>query len=228
MNTSFNNKGFTRTTNFTKFGLLNFLRKQKNIKNSENFEYKNLVGGFTLVETLVAIAIFATSIVGLISITARGVNDNVFVKNKLTASYLAQEGVELVRNMRDTSLLPSSLEDPATWNEFLTTTLWIGNCYRPTAGSTNSCYIDGSSNSIVASQCLGVDGACPALDFNSGTSSYTYNTANPSNFTRTIYAQQAGNENPDEILVVSEVTWDQGENTHKVRYQANLLNWFNP
>lgn len=226
MNTSFNNKGFTRTTNFTKFGLLNFLRKQKNIKNSENFEYKNLVGGFTLVETLVAIAIFATSIVGLISITARGVNDNVFVKNKLTASYLAQEGVELVRNMRDTSLLPSSLEDPATWNEFLTTTLWIGNCYRPTAGSTNSCYIDGSLNSIEAFQCI--DSTCPELGLDSETGLYTYNTTDSSNFTRTIYAQPASNENSDEILVVSEVSWDQGENTHKVRYQANLLNWFNP
>ncbi len=53
--------------------------------------------GFTLIETLVAIAIFAFSITGLISITATGVFDTNFVKNKFTASYLAMEGVERVR-----------------------------------------------------------------------------------------------------------------------------------
>lgn len=180
--------------------------------------------GFTLVETLVAIAIFATSIVGLISVTARGVNDNVFVKNKLIASYLAQEGVELVRNMRDTSLLP---ENAVSWNVFLNNTdHWIGNCYRTSPANTDACTIDGTETVLDAVECI--DGVCPALGFDSATNSYTYNTIDSSNFTRTIYAQQAGNENPDEILVVSEVTWDQGENTHKVRYQANLLNWFNP
>ncbi len=180
--------------------------------------------GFTLVETLVAIAIFATSIVGLISITARGVNDNVFVKNKLIASYLSQEGVELVRNMRDTSVLPENAVD---WNTFLTDqTNWVGNCYRSTVANTNACAIDGTLTELAAEEC--VDGVCSPIGFDTTTSTYTYNSISDSIFTRTIYIQPVTGGNPNEALIVSDVSWNQGGNEYNVSYQHNIFNWFNP
>jgi len=178
--------------------------------------------GFTLVETLVAIAIFATSVTGLISITARGINDNVFVKNKIIASYLSQEGLELVRNMRDTSILP---ENAVTWQEFLTdSNNWVGNCYDNLPG-VNACYIDGAAGELVADEC--VDGDCQQpLGFDTSSSRYTYLTIDNSIFTRTITIRPIALGNNEEAVVNSVVTWTQGENIHRVSYQYNLFNWF--
>lgn len=61
--------------------------------------------GFTLVETLVAISIFTMSILALFSVLAQGISNTGYAKKKMVASYLAQEGVEYVRNMRDNAVL---------------------------------------------------------------------------------------------------------------------------
>ena len=61
--------------------------------------------GFTLVETLVSISIFSMAILGLLSILASGITNTTYAKQKMTADYLAQEGIEYVRNIRDTAVL---------------------------------------------------------------------------------------------------------------------------
>ncbi|MEJ0001975.1 MAG: prepilin-type N-terminal cleavage/methylation domain-containing protein [bacterium] len=65
-------------------------------------------GGFTLVETLVAISIFTLSVLIMLSVLSKGISDTAYAKKKLIASYLAQEGIEYMRNMRDTYMLYSA------------------------------------------------------------------------------------------------------------------------
>jgi Tfp pilus assembly protein PilV len=67
------------------------------------FQKKN--NGFTLVETLVAVTIFTFAILALMSVLASGISNTNYAKQKMTASYLAQEGVEYLRNIRDTHVL---------------------------------------------------------------------------------------------------------------------------
>ena len=67
------------------------------------FKQKN--GGFTLVETFVAISIFTVSLLGIISVLASNIANISYAKQKMTATYLAQEGIEYVRNIRDTDAL---------------------------------------------------------------------------------------------------------------------------
>lgn len=69
-------------------------------------------------ETLVAISIFTMSILGLLSILASGISDTNYAKEKMVASYLAQEGIEYVRNMRDTAVLYDTLGAQHGWNAF--------------------------------------------------------------------------------------------------------------
>lgn len=57
--------------------------------------------GFTLVETLVAIAVLMLAIIGPMTIAARGLQSAFFAKEQLTATYLAQEAVEAMRMYRD-------------------------------------------------------------------------------------------------------------------------------
>src|SRR3989344_5252969 len=77
------------------------------------FKQKNKA--FTLVETLVAISIFTVSLLGIMSVLASGISSTNYAKQKMIASYLAQEGIEYVRNIRDTNVLYSV---NGGWNGF--------------------------------------------------------------------------------------------------------------
>jgi Tfp pilus assembly protein PilV len=58
-----------------------------------------------LIETLVAVSIFSLSILSLMAVLAQGISDTNYAKQRIIAAYLAQEGIEYVRNMRDTYVL---------------------------------------------------------------------------------------------------------------------------
>ncbi len=78
----------------------------------------NKKSGFTLVETLVSISIFTMSILGLMSILASSISNTSYVKQKITAEYLAQEGIEYVRNLRDNAVLYDVGGAQAGWDVF--------------------------------------------------------------------------------------------------------------
>lgn len=52
--------------------------------------------GFTMVESLVAITILLIAVVGPLSLLATALRDSVYLRNEITANYLAQEGLEVV------------------------------------------------------------------------------------------------------------------------------------
>ena len=84
----------------------------------------NKNNAFTLIEVVVAIFIIALVIVGVFTLIQRTIMDRAFIASQLQASYLAQEGIELVRNQRDENWLngitpwdtidTSAIDDPIT------------------------------------------------------------------------------------------------------------------
>lgn len=61
--------------------------------------------GFTLVETLVAITILLVVIMGPMTIAQKGMQNAYFANEQTTAVFLAQEGIETVRKIRDNKAL---------------------------------------------------------------------------------------------------------------------------
>lgn len=57
--------------------------------------------GFTLIETFGAITILIMAVLGPLALLVRSISDAEIIKNQITASYLAQEAIELVINRRD-------------------------------------------------------------------------------------------------------------------------------
>lgn len=57
--------------------------------------------GFTMIETLIAVAILMISIAGPLTIAQKGLTAAVYARDQVTASFLAQDAMEYIKNIRD-------------------------------------------------------------------------------------------------------------------------------
>lgn len=62
---------------------------------------KNGNSGFTLIEAMIAVTLIISGITGLLVLVNRSMGFAILASNQLIAANLAQEGIELVRNIRD-------------------------------------------------------------------------------------------------------------------------------
>lgn len=67
--------------------------------------------GFTLIEILVVVFVLGVGLIGALSFFNINLNNQFEAKNELIAASLAQEGADLVRNIRDYNLLNSKAFD---------------------------------------------------------------------------------------------------------------------
>lgn len=61
--------------------------------------------GFTILELLITISIISIGLLGILGITPLMLSQSSYANSRLIAVHLAQEGIELVKNMRDYNLL---------------------------------------------------------------------------------------------------------------------------
>lgn len=184
--------------------------------------------GFTLIETLVAISIFTMSVLTMLVVLGQGISSTGYAKQKSSAGYLAQEGMEYIRNMRDTYVLYSA---PAGvgWTTFVNTKM-LPNC-----GAPKACYFDpydpsknifslGSNMPVTQMDLLTCpnNNSCPNLLYDSGTGRYGYATGTASGFVRQITVNQVS---ADELKVTSTVYWTQGSRVYSTSFSENLFNW---
>jgi prepilin-type N-terminal cleavage/methylation domain-containing protein len=152
--------------------------------------------GFTLVETLVAISILLVAIVGPMTIAAKGLQSAFYAREQITAFWLGQEGVELVRELRDQSALEHEN--------------WLANI-PPSCGNANGCGLDARgvavNNCTAGNNCrLNYDDGPLAAPGHRGF--YTHAAGTPSQYTRRIFVQESSNNK--EAIVTVEVSWQSG------------------
>ena len=204
--------------------------------------------GFTLVEVLISLAIFSIAITGVITVAAQGGITANSVKNRVAATYLADEGIELVRGLRDTMILGSGSAPTATSNviwetEFANSASNIFTKCNPSHG----CDIDlrnvaattdpFPTLSNILNCAVGVP--CPLYYDNIPTDQYygyyiNNNLAGsggpltPSPFSRviTIVAQAPTSPYAGEVRVTSTVTWKEGSNVRTVTQSESLFDWY--
>lgn len=149
--------------------------------------------GFTLVETLIAIAILLVAIAGPMTIAARGLQTAFYAREQITAFMLAQEGVELIRSLRD--------QDALQHNS------WLAGIPSACSGS-QGCGADarGSPTRDCASKSCQLNYDDGPLEGHRGF--YTYATGTLTPFTRQIlvYPLPGGRE----TRVTVNVSWQSG------------------
>ena len=175
--------------------------------------------GFTLVEALVIVFIIVVGVVGVAALITGLIRPSANVASRLEASYLAQEGIEIVRNMRDTNFLAirsgncDPIANPEAWKG-------VGTC---TGGATlvnlTSCatgcradYDDPLLNTFYGGEFLNVVNGF-----------YSYDIGTPTPYERKITIVQSGSyvSGDDALEVDVEVSWG----TQSVTASTVLYNW---
>jgi prepilin-type N-terminal cleavage/methylation domain-containing protein len=157
--------------------------------------------GFTLVEVLVAIAVLAVGLVPAFQMATSAIAISGTVRNSLTASFLAQEGLEVVRAMRDTNWFTSLPFDDTL----------LAKCQTGCMVQYNS-----TTDKIIAST-----GSFLKQDPTSGL--FQYNTGNDTLFKRTVTITEP---NPYELKVVSAVDWTDKGKSNSISVEYHLFNWW--
>ena len=73
--------------------------------------------GFTMIELIITLSILSFGIIGVYSVFSPVVTSTYGISHRLIASYLAQEGFEIVRNLRDNNFIANP--SPPTWSDGL-------------------------------------------------------------------------------------------------------------
>ncbi len=183
------------------------------------FFHKHQHTGFTLIETLVAIFIFSSALVALSGVASRGVNSVNRIKEVVTAEFLAQEGLEIVRYVRDNG----TLANVSPWD--------AGFAGSPNCLSGN-CDIFYPAGIPELQQCPSQQ--CAPLVLQNG----IYRQAggmlaglSPTDFTRSIRVRPLANDtagNPIEYLVSATVSWPVGTSSRSVTISTTLTDWQTP
>ncbi|TSC77703.1 MAG: hypothetical protein G01um101424_326 [Parcubacteria group bacterium Gr01-1014_24] len=185
--------------------------------------YQQKNKGFTLVETLVAISIFTMSILALLVVLTQGIANTNYAKTKIIASYLAQEGIEYIRNMRDTFVLYDATDSQTGWNSFnsklINSSCQIGNgCYFDDQNLNYANPVQPMAG-ITVSPC---GASCPPLLYDEITGKYGYTTGVNSGFTRKVKITVIS---PNEIKVFSTLYWTQSSGSYNIVFSESLFNW---
>jgi len=76
--------------------------------------------GFTIIEVSVAIGVMMIGVAGIYALVPRVVKTVSLNTDKFIAVQLAQEGIEIIRNIRDSNWLEQGFASSTPWNDGLT------------------------------------------------------------------------------------------------------------
>lgn len=170
--------------------------------------------GFTMVETLVSVAILMMAIAGPLTIAQKGLSSALLAQDQATASFLAQDAMEFIKNIKESNILNRSKDEFADK---------IDEC----TVESNPCSIDtvvGNPNASLNNySSAGIAHCNPSstCKLNLTTAGYTHTSGTPTKFSRYFYLKRYLN-NQDQYQITVVVEWNRLIN-HSVVYQSNIF-----
>ncbi|MDO8594703.1 MAG: prepilin-type N-terminal cleavage/methylation domain-containing protein [bacterium] len=181
--------------------------------------------GFTIIETLVAIAVLLLAITAPLTIAERGLASAESARQEITAFYLAQEAVEYIRNLRDTNAI-NGLGGTSDWLENL------DFCFDAEEG----CGVDPTANGTTEPQIIECEtdpNDCLLYQYKTGTNDkllglFGHRTTSgweKAQYTRKVFVKEI--EAGKEAKVRVTISWVAGAlGSRTITVGENLLNWY--
>lgn len=175
----------------------------------------NYSDGFTLIEMMVAVLIMSIAVVGMIVVSSSGVVNFRYLKDKISATFLAGEGIELVHNFRDSYVI-----NPVSggWDGFVSAT----------TGCSEGCTFDALYPGIINACVEAGDVPCQRLKVINGAYTYGATGAVDTKYSRVIKIIPVTAGGNEEYVVESTVYWKEGTVNHNVSASESLMNWLDP
>lgn len=162
--------------------------------------------GFTLIEVLAVIFVITVGVTGSLVLIQSSMSSSRLVSYELTGTYLTQEGVEIIRSVRDSNWLEGD-----QWDQGL------GNEGEQLAVDYKDLGKQDPDFESYAGRYLRMDGG------------YNYDTGKETPFKRKIEILKKndlnGDGTTDEIKIKVEVSFDFQGQTHTISAQENLYRW---
>jgi len=171
--------------------------------------------GFTLIEALVAVFIFSSAVVFLITMTGRGLLALNASEKQTTAYFLSQEGIEIIQNLRDQAFLESNPN-------------WLGNINASCIDTATDCGFNIDINNQTTSGVVCSGANCDISMDSNNPPKFLYGGPNATPFFRRIKLQEQdlnGDGIDDALEVTSTVSWQQGTFTRNVILIKILREW---
>lgn len=171
--------------------------------------------GFTLIEMMVAVFIFSVALAALMNISAKGLQAARYAQDEVRADYLALEGIEIVRNIRDQAFIRRL--DSGDWDSVFNSN---GCLDHVDEGPENSCGFELDPDVVLfpCNDCV--------VEFSNQTNVFAqFDGTSPGSFNETQYTRNIRIERVvgglDEVIVSVKVTWPTGS----VEYVQSLMLW---
>lgn len=198
---------------------------------------KDFVRGQSMIEMLVAISIISVSLVGILALVGRSIALNRLTTEQYVATYLAAEGIELVKNLFDHSYLVSSGGGFYGWSGtdgISSGTYFIDFNDTGLSGiSGGLCsFVPPLTEARVANFFKNCGASLPYLNFDS-VNGYSYAlSGTPTKFRRVIIIDEPAEGNPVtvgfptlDLRVTSAVGWKSRGGEFVVQLQNHFLPW---
>lgn len=149
-------------------------------KNKKDYVFKyrkNSNCGFTLIETLVSLMILSLVITSIVSLLSSSIYSARYAKNETKAIYIAQEGIDYIRNLRDSIAFQQN--DWTSFSSALDSNCSGAGCIinRPflinhflaldVSPAPVGQILDGEFRNTIYSECVNLVGICDAVKIRS-------------------------------------------------------------
>ncbi len=161
-----------------------------------------------IVELMVALGVVTMGVMAMVALLARSLSLNRVVADQYTATYLASEGIEVVKNIIDHNVIRALSGEPVAWNDNIENGMYEVEYDT----DENGCCV----NDIAS-------GAERKLLFDSDTGFFGYGAGAGTSFTRLVRITRVGD---NELNVSSVVNWTtRGGGSFSVELEDHFFNW---
>ena len=158
--------------------------------------------GQLLIESIVAISLIVVGLLGMFALLSQSLGLRRVVSERYIATYLATEGIEIVKNMLDTDYI-----EDLVWNN------------GANAIGTGDFTADYNSSSLQS-----IGGVAPPLSYDSVTGIYSYDVGDSTKFRRTITTNLSADG--EKLQVNSVVDWiTRGGGQFTINLEDHFFNW---